>query len=141
MTPMPIRKVVRDGLRKAVLWALETDPGRSLPPASRHYNEITPQGRSTGIKARNQRIRTRRVDGMEIPNLKGTETTRLVLQTLLDLHDSIVDADAWQGYEGTPDQVEKLMWEIYGVLTKNPHINTSEEAIEEWMEDYATTRV
>ena len=39
------------------------------------------------------------------------------------IHDSICDADAWHGYEGTPDQIEKIMWEVYGILTMHPEVD------------------
>ena len=117
---MAIRKVVRDGLRKAVLWALETDPSRSLPPH-------TPRTR--------MKPKTRTIPGS--PNLKTPDTTRLVLETLLHLHDEIQDGGAWDGYEGTPEQIETLMWEVYGILAKNPWCKTPEAALEIWIEDYA----
>jgi hypothetical protein len=64
--------------------------------------------------------------------------TRLVLQSLLGIHDSIVDADAWQGYEGTPDQVERIMREVYGILSKNPGVTDPSKVLDLWMEDYAS---
>ena len=112
---MSVRKVVKDNLRKAVLWVLEPDPSRSLEP-----HRPRPQTKSMGI-----------------PDLKGRKQTRLVLASLLLIHDSICDADAWQGYEGTPDQVEKIMWEVYGILAKNPGVTDAEEVLDLWMEDYA----
>jgi len=110
---------VKDNLRKAVLWVLEPDPSRSLEP-----HRPRPQTKSMGI-----------------PDLKGRKQTRLVLASLLLIHDSICDADAWQGYEGTPDQVEKIMWEVYGILAKNPEVTTTEEVHDIWLEDYATAEL
>mgnify|MGYP001196535227 CR=1 FL=1 len=73
---------------------------------------------------------------MPVTNHLRTKT-RLVLQSMLGIHDSIVDADAWQGYEGTPEQIETLMWEVYGILAKNPSVTDPGTVLEIWMEDYA----
>lgn len=119
---MPIKKVVRDNLRKAVLWALDTDPERTLPP----HRPKAPMDATSNRK---------------VPDLRTPEKVRLVLASTLHLHDSIVDAEAWQGYEGTPEQIENLMWEIRGVLAKNPHFTTPEQVEEVWMEDYSVEKV
>ena len=113
---MSVRKVVKDNLRKAVLWVLEPDPSRSLEP-----HRPRPQTKSMGI-----------------PDLKGRKQTRLVLASLLLIHDSICDADAWQGYEGTPEQIDEIRWEIYGILAKNPSVTDPSEVEDLWMEDYAS---
>lgn len=76
------------------------------------------------------------------PTMPGTNhlrtKTRLVLQSMLAIHDSIVDADAWQGYDGTPEQIETLMWEVYGILAKNPFVTDPGEVTEIWIDDYAS---
>jgi len=64
--------------------------------------------------------------------------TTLVLQSLLHIHESIVDAEAMQGYEGLPLQVEKIYWEVWGVLARNPGLTTSEEVLEVWIDEYAS---
>ena len=58
--------------------------------------------------------------------------------SLLAIHESIEDAEAWQGYEGTPDQLDQIRNEIYGILVMHPEVTTSIEVEEIWMEDYAT---
>ena len=116
---MSVRKVVKDNLRKAVLWVLEPDPSRSLEP-----HRPRPQTKSMGI-----------------PDLKGRKQTRLVLASLLLIHDSICDADAWQGYEGTPDQVEKIMWEVYGILTMHPEVEDPQEVHDFWLDEYAVAEL
>ena len=80
---MPVRKFLRDQARKAVLWALEPEPGTALPPHRPTANRT--------------RTRTLSID------LQGKTT--LVLKALLAIHESIQDSEAWQGYEGTPDQI------------------------------------
>ena len=107
---MPVKKFLKDQARKAVLWALDPDPAQTLPPQKR-----SPVPTSNHLRTK----------------------TRLVLQSMLGIHDSIVDADAWQGYEGTPEQIETLMWEVYGILAKNPGVTDAEEVLDLWMEDYA----
>jgi len=107
---MPVKKFLKDQARKAVLWALDPDPAQTLPPQKR-----APMPTSSNLKTK----------------------TRLVLQSLLAIHDSIVDADAWQGYEGTPEQVETLMWEVYGILAKNPFVTDPGQVTEIWIDDYA----
>ena len=69
-------------------------------------------------------------------DLKGKTT--LMLKSLLVIHESIEDAEAWQGYEGTPDQLDQIRNEIYGILVMNPSVTTTEEVEDLWMEDYAS---
>jgi len=76
-----------------------------------------------------------------VPDLKGRDKTRLVLASVLHIHDSICDADAWQGYEGTPEQVEKLMWQVYGILSMHPDIEDTQEIHDIWLDDYAMAEV
>ena len=114
---MPIRKVVRDQLRKAVLWALEPEPDHSLPMHKTH--------KKVG----------------EIPDLKDPKKTRLVLASMLHIHDSIVDAEALQGYEGNPEQLEELMWQVYGILAMNPEVTDTQEVHDIWLEDYAGAQI
>ena len=72
-------------------------------------------------------------------SLKGKTT--LMLRSLLAIHQSIEDADAWQGYEGTPDQLDDLRNQIYGILVMNPSVTDPEEVEDIWMEDYATAEL
>ena len=74
--------------------------------------------------------------GPKRPRIRGK--TDLVLKSLLAIHESITDADAMQGYEGLPEQVEEIYWEIWSLLERNPGLKQPEEVLEEWMEDYAT---
>ena len=125
---MPLRKVVKENLRKAMKWAMETEIPFTEPTKAKQKPKplsITIKGTHPG----------------DYPDLKGPEKTRLVLASLLHIHDSIVDADAWQGYEGTPDQIDKLRWEVYGILAKNPEVTTTEEVHDIWLEDYATAEL
>ena len=115
-TPMPVRKFLRDQARKAVLWALEPEPGTALPPHRPTAN----------------RTRTRTLS----INLQGKTT--LVLKSLLAIHESIQDSEAWQGYEGTPDQIDEIRWEIYGILARHPEVTDPMEVEDLWMDDYAS---
>jgi hypothetical protein len=60
----------------------------------------------------------------------------LVLNSLLSIHLSIQDSDALVGYEGLPLQVEKIYWEIWGVIAKNPELTEEQQVVEKWMEFY-----
>jgi hypothetical protein len=57
------------------------------------------------------------------------------LETLLAIHESIEDSQAMQGYEGLPLQVEQIYWEVWGVLARNPDLTTTEEVMDQWMDD------
>ena len=126
---MPIRKLVKENLRKAIKWAMETEIPFTEPQKAKH----TPKPLSIKIQGIQQ--------PREYPDLKGPEKTRLVLASLLHIHDSIVDAEAWQGYEGTPEQIDKLRWEVYGILAKNPEVTTTEEVHDIWLDDYAAAEL
>ena len=127
--PMAVRKLLKEKARKALLWILE----KEIPFTERTEERHTPKPLTIKIQGIQQ--------PREYPDLKGPEKTRLVLASLLHIHDSIVDADAWQGYEGTPDQIDKLRWEVYGILAKNPEVTTTEEVHDIWLEDYATAEL
>ena len=117
---MPIRKVVKENLHKAIKWAMETEIPFTEPTKAKQ-------------KPKPLSIRIKGTHPGDYPDLKGPENTRLVLASLLHIHDSIVDGDTWEGYEGTPDQVDKLKWEVYGVLAKNPEVTTSQEVYDIWL--------
>ena len=119
--PMPVRKFLKDQARKAVLWALEPDPGTSLPP--HRPTPVTPINSTTRSMDTNPY------------SLQGKTT--LMLRSLLAIHESIEDADAWQGYEGTPDQLDQIRNEIYGILIMHPEVTKPEEVLDWWLEDYA----
>ncbi len=117
---MPLRKVVKENLRKAIKWAMETEIPFTEPANAKQ-------------KSKPLSIRIKGTHPGDYPELKGPEKTRLVLVSLLHIHDSIVDADTWEGYEGTPDQIDKLKWEVYGVLAKNPEVSTTQEVYNIWL--------
>jgi len=119
--PMPIRKKVKEQLRKAIEWAMEAEIPFTEPSKAKHIPKPTAPKTTT---------RTISIE------LKGKTT--LVLKSLLAIHESIDDAEAWQGYEGTPDQLDQIRNEIYGILVMHPEVTTSEEVEEIWMEDYAS---
>jgi hypothetical protein len=61
--------------------------------------------------------------------------TRLVLETLLALHDSVADSpEAFAGYEGSEEDTERLLGELWELLQANPELTTSEELLEEWQD-------
>jgi hypothetical protein len=65
--------------------------------------------------------------------LKGK--TGLALKSLLLIHESIEDAEALEGYEATPKQVNTIYWEVWTVLARNPDLNDPKEILEQWMEE------
>ena len=67
----------------------------------------------------------------------STNPYSLMLMALLAIHESIEDSEAWQGYEGKPDQLDEIRDEIYGVLVMNPSVTDPNEVMDLWMEDYA----
>ena len=125
-TPMPIRKVVKEQLRKAIKWAMEAEIPFTEPTQSKHL----PKPVSISIKGRHPG---------DTPNLKGKTT--LVLKSLLAIHESIEDAEAWQGYEGTPDQLDDLRNQIYGILLMHPSVTDPSEVEDIWIEDYAAAEL
>ena len=116
---MPVRKFLRDQARKAVLWALEPEPGTALQP-----HRPTTSTRTTS-----------RTMSTNPYSLQGKTT--LMLKALLAIHESIEDSEAWQGYEGKPDQLDEIRNEIYGILVMNPSVTDPNEVQDLWMEDYA----
>ena len=73
------------------------------------------------------------------PKFKGK--TELVLKSLLAIHENITDLGAMQGYEGLPEQVEEIYWEVWSLLERKPDLRHPEEVLEEGMEDYATNHL
>jgi hypothetical protein len=118
---MPIRKVLKEQLRKAITWAMETEIPFTGPSQTNHIPKPTPP-----------KTTTRTISN----DLKGKTT--LMLRSLLAIHESIEDAEAWQGYEGTPEQIDEIRWEIYGILARNPSVTDPSEVEDLWMEDYAS---
>ena len=121
---MPVRKFLKDQARKAIQWAMETEIPFTEPTRAKHIPKpITPETTSKTMS-------------INPYDLKGKTT--LMLKSLLVIHESIEDAEAWQGYEGTPDQLDQIRNEIYGILVMNPSVTTTEEVEDLWMEDYAS---
>ena len=42
-----------------------------------------------------------------------------------------------QGYEGLPEKVEEIYWEVWSLLERKPDLRHPEEVLDAWMEDYA----
>jgi len=61
--------------------------------------------------------------------------TTLVIKSVLAIHESIEDSDALVGYEGKPLQVEKIYWQVWGILARHKILTTSEEVLETWHEE------
>ena len=117
---MAFRKVWKEKLRNAIKWAMETEIPFTEPAKAKQ--KPTPLS-----------IRIKGTHPGDYPELKGPNKTRLVLASLLHIHDSIVDADIWQGYEATPEQIDKLKWEVSGVLAKYPEVTTAQEVYDIWL--------
>ena len=111
---------MKEKLRNAIKWAMETEIPFTEPAKAKQ--KPTPLS-----------IRIKGTHPGDYPELKGPNKTRLVLASLLHIHDSIVDADIWQGYEATPDQIDKLKWEVSGVLAKYPEVTTAQEVYDIWL--------
>ena len=120
---MPIRKL----LRKTLLWVLEETPSTSDPVTKQNHRVTREWG--PGDEDKWDRM----------PILKGK--TELVLKSLLLINESIKDAEAIQGYEGLPKQIDQIHWEIWDLLFMNQYtdkeLETPEEVLDVWMEDYA----
>ena len=120
---MPIRKL----LRKTLLWMLEETPSTSDPVTKQNHRVTSECG--PGDEDKWDRM----------PILKGK--TELVLKSLLLINESIKDAEAIQGYEGLPKQIDQLHWEIWDLLFMNQYtdkeLETPEEVLDVWMEDYS----
>lgn len=74
-----------------------------------------------------------------IPNLKGTDNAGLILESMLLIHKTIIESDAWNGYEGTPDQIEEIMYHCWGILSllkDNISSITPDIILEKWIKDY-----
>ena len=117
---MAFRKVWKEKLRNAIKWAMETEIPFTEP--SKAKQKPTPLS-----------IKIKGTHPGDYPELKGPNKTRLVLASLLHIHDSIVDEDIWQGYEATPEQIDKLKWEVSGVLAKYPEVTTAQEVYDIWL--------
>ena len=117
---MAFRKVWKEKLRNAIKWAMETEIPFTEPAKAKQ--KPTPLS-----------IRIKGTHPGDYPELKGPNKTRLVLASLLHIHDSIVDEDIWQGYEATPEQIDKLKWEVSGVLAKYPEVTTAQEVYDIWL--------
>ena len=74
-----------------------------------------------------------------VPNLKGTDNAGLILESMLLIHKNIIDSDAWNGYEGTPNQIEEIMYHCWGILSllkdKISPI-TPDMILDKWIKDY-----
>ena len=122
---MPIRKL----LRKTLLWALEETPSTS-DPVTQQNHKVTREWRP-GDEDKWDRM----------PILKGK--TELVLKSLLLINESIMDAEAIQGYEGLPKQIDQIHWEVWDLLFMNQYtdkeLETPEEVMDGWMYGWRTT--
>ena len=80
---MPVRKFLKDQARKAIQWAMETEIPFTEPTRAKHIPKpITPETTSKTMST-------------NAYDLKGKTT--LMLKSLLVIHESIEDAEAWQG--------------------------------------------
>ena len=69
----------------------------------------------------------------ETPNQQ--DKTRLVLETLLAVHDSVTDcADAFSGYTGDKEDTLRVLEGLWELLEANPVLTTTEELLEEWQD-------
>ena len=120
-----IRKWLKNRLRKAVDSLL----GMEIPFTSRKSLAKEDSGIS---------IKTNGVQIGDLQDIQSPEKSRLVLTSILHIHDMILDADAWKEYIGSPKQMEKMLWEVYEISANNPELDQAEEFFNIWVADYAT---
>ena len=60
----------------------------------------------------------------------------LVIKSMLMIQESILDSDALQGYEALPEQITRIMYEVFGIMALNEEFTTPEEILDVWMESY-----
>ena len=119
---MPIRKL----LRKTLLWVLEETP-KTSDPVTQQNHKVTREWRP-GDEDKWDRM----------PILKGK--TELVLKSLLLINESIMDAEAIQGYEGLPKKIDQIHWEIWDLLFMNQYADKELETQRRcWMYGWRTT--
>ena len=58
----------------------------------------------------------------------------LVIKSMLMIQESILDSDALQGYEALPEQITRIMYEVFGIMALNEEFTTPEEILDVWME-------
>ena len=60
----------------------------------------------------------------------------LVMKSMQMIQESILDNDALQGYESLPEQITRIMYEVFGIMALNEEFTTPEEVFDVWMESY-----
>ena len=60
----------------------------------------------------------------------------LVMKSMQMIQESILDNDALQGYEALPEQITRIMYEVFGIMALNEEFTTPEEVFDVWMESY-----
>ncbi len=63
------------------------------------------------------------------------DKTRLVLETLLAVHDSVTDSpDAFSGYTGDEEDTVRVLQGLWELLRANPELTTPDELLEDWQD-------
>ena len=125
---MAIRKWLANGLRQAVDSLLQME----IPfTASKSFaNEDSgASGKINGVQF------------SDLPDLQSPEKSRLVLTSMLHIHDMILDADAWKEFIGSPNQIEKMLWEVYEISANNSDFDQAEQFFNIWVADYAASEL
>ena len=60
----------------------------------------------------------------------------LVIKSMLMIQESILESEALAGYEALPEQITRIMYEVFGIMALNEEFTTPEEILDVWMESY-----
>ena len=125
---MAIRKWLANGLRQAVNSLLQME----IPFTSSKSFAKEDSGASVKING---------VQFSDLPDLQSPEKSRLVLTSMLHIHDMILDADAWKEFIGSPKQIEKMLWEVYEISANHSDFDQPEQFFNIWVADYAASEL
>ena len=120
-----------------------TDPEPQCPSGNSSRTKHAKQ--SYGHWNQNQELHSHHTD--QQPNRPRTRTLSIDLQGKTTL---VLKAPCWQSMSryrtqrhgrdtrGTPDQIDEIRWEIYGILARHPEVTDPMEVEDLWMDDYAS---
>ena len=60
----------------------------------------------------------------------------LVIKSMLMIQESILESEALAGYEALPEQITRIMYEVFGIMATNEWITKPEEVLDMWLESY-----
>ena len=125
---MAIRKWLANGLRQAVDSLLQME----IPFTS---------SKSFAKEDSCALVKINGVQFSNLPDLQSPEKSRLVLTSMLHIHDMITDSDAWKEFIGSPKQIEKMLWEVYEISANHSDFDQAEQFFNIWVADYAASEL